>query len=64
MIKLIIRTALLMALTGCAGSQFDEMAAPASEAGAEAVILAEPIAPDTSCEDPGDGIGGTGCSVD
>ncbi len=74
MIKLITRAAFLMVLAGCAGPQGDGLMGAGRSYDAEAVILAEPaedapvaaapVSPDASCEDPGDGIGGTGCSVD
>ncbi|WP_371224600.1 hypothetical protein [Roseovarius sp. 2305UL8-3] len=74
MTRLIFRIAVLMALAGCAGPQGDDLMGAGRSTDAEAAILAEPVAeapveaapvtPDTSCDDPGDGIGGTGCSVD
>lgn len=72
MIKAIGRLAFVMALAACAGPQGDDLLSTERTAGADAAVLVEPVAeapvapvaPDTSCEDPGDGIGGTGCSVD
>jgi hypothetical protein len=62
----------LVLLSACAGPDLgdnrseiaDDLPAPMVEAAPEAPIAAAPVTPDILCDDPGDGIGGTGCPVD
>lgn len=60
---------ILLILAGCAGPEEELMAEPApadTMGGAvlEAPVAAAPLPSEVACDDPGDGIGGTGCPVE
>ncbi|MFK7940438.1 MAG: hypothetical protein AB8B82_13745 [Roseovarius sp.] len=59
----------VLILAGCTGPMSDLSGADKTSGLAEPVveeapIAAAPVAPAEICDDPGDGIGGTGCAVE
>lgn len=69
MIRALSIGGILLILTGCAEPE-EEFVVPLGRSGPveadvmEEPVAAAPVASEVACDDPGDGIGGTGCPVE